>query len=464
MTRFALLFVALVAVALPATAGAATFHGVVIAKDSARKALVTASKNGTVRTVRVRVGLNRLGVGRLVAVRAAKLPDGTFSASVVKRLGKSRHAHVRGTVVRKLGARLVLSAGGSVFALRIHGKAGASKSGGLHTGDKVDCDAKLRNGGLEAREGDIDSVGHEDTLVLEGIYLSTADDGTIELAVVHKGRVLVSVPPDGMDVPTFDPGDEIALVVSIGEGGSFTLVKAENENDSEDEEGDGGVSKDEFSVVGVLASVTDASVAVKVENRTEPLRCGVPSGYDLTGFAVGQRVYMSCKYRDGRFVLLLLKRKEEAPPASDYFAVQGTLSDLGSDHVSVDVDGQEEPVTCAVPAGVGLVGFSVGDTVKMYCWKKEGGPVLKALVSDTAFIGADGTSWFVVEGTVAELDASHVSVDADGHGDPVTCAVAPGADLTAFHVGDQVTMKCTLGDGGFRLKLLKSDTAQYERV
>jgi hypothetical protein len=463
MKRFALLFVALVAVALPATAGAATFHGVVIAKDSARKALVTASKNGTVRTVRVRAGLNRLGVGRLVAVRAAKLPDGTFSASLVKRLGKSRHAHVRGTVVRRLGARLVLSAGGSVFALRVRGKAGASESGGLHAGDKIDCDAKLHNGGLEARDGDIDSVGHEDTLVLEGIYLSTADDGTIELAVVHKGRVLVTV-PDGMDVPTFDPGDEIALVVSIHEGGSFTLVKAENENDSEDEDGDGGVSKDEFSVVGVLASVTDASVAVKVENRTEPLRCGVLNGYDLTGFAVGQRVYMSCKYRDGRFVLLLLKRKEEAPPASDYFAVQGTLSDLGSDHVSVDVDGQEEPVTCAVPAGVDLVGFTVGDTVKMYCWRKDGAPVLKALVSDTAFIGGDGTSWFVVEGTVAELDASHVSVDADGHDDPVTCAVAAGADLTAFHVGDQVTMKCTLGDGGFRLKLLKSDTAQYERV
>jgi hypothetical protein len=462
MKRFALLFVVVIAVALPATAGAATFRGVVIAKDSARKALVTASRNGTVRTVRVRAGLTRVGVGRLVAIHAANLPDGTFSASLIKPLGKKRQVHVRGTVVRRLGARLVLSAGGSVFALRVRGKAAASDGGELNPGDKVDCDAKLRHGGLETREGDIGDVGHEDSLVLEGIYLSTADDGTIELAVVHRGRVLVTV-PDGMDVPAFEPGDEVALVVSIGEGGSFTLVKAENENDAEDEDGDGGVSKDEFAVVGSLASVTDGSVAVKVEHRTEPVRCAVPSGFDLTGFAAGQRVYMSCKYRDGRFVLLLLKRKDESPPA-DYLTVEGTISQLDSSHVSVDVDGHEEPVTCSVPASIDLIGFAVGVSVKMYCWNREGGPVLKAMSSDSASIGLDGSSWFMVEGDLLEVDTAHVSVDADGHDSPVTCSVAPGADLSAFAVGDRVAMKCKLADGGFRLKLLKSDSAQYELV
>ena len=124
MKRLALLFaaaIAVVVIALPATAGAATFRGVVIAKDSARKALVTASSNGTVRTVRVHAGFKRVGVGGRVAVRAAKLPDGTFSASTVKSLGKTTRARVRGTVVKRLGARLVISAGGSVFALRIRG-------------------------------------------------------------------------------------------------------------------------------------------------------------------------------------------------------------------------------------------------------------------------------------------------------------------------------------------------------
>jgi hypothetical protein len=461
MKRFALLFasaIAVIVIALPATAGAATFRGVVIAKDSARKALVTASSHGTVRTVRVQASFKRIGVGGRVAVRAARLPDGTFSASAVKRLGKTRRAHVRGTVVKKLGARLVISAGGSVFALRVSGKTGASEgAGGLQAGDKVDCDARLKNGSLEAGEDDIDEIGHDDHLVLEGIYLDTADDGTIELAVVHRGRVYVTV-PDGMDVPAFAPGDEVALEVTINEDGSFTLVSADNEDDDE-----GGISKDEFSVVGILASLTGDAVAVKVEGRVEPVRCTLPAEFDPAGFAAGQSVYMSCKYHDGRFVLLSL-RKKDGTPTGDYFSVEGMLSELDSSHVSVEVDGQEQPVTCAVPAGIDLLGFAVGEDVKMYCWKKDGGFVLKALLSDHASIGADGSSWFYLDGEILDVNSAHVSIQADGHASPVTCAVAAGADLSGFHVGDQVTMKCKFVEGGFRLKLLKSDTAQYELV
>jgi sRNA-binding protein len=37
-----------------------------------------------------------------------------------------------------------------------------------------------------------------------------------------------------------------------------------------------------------------------------------------------------------------------------------------------------------------------------------------------------------------------------------------GADLNAFHVGDEVTMKCKLIGEGFKLKLLESATAHYE--
>ena len=48
MKRYALLLaasIAALALVLPATAGAATFRGAVVAKDAARKALVTASKH-----------------------------------------------------------------------------------------------------------------------------------------------------------------------------------------------------------------------------------------------------------------------------------------------------------------------------------------------------------------------------------------------------------------------------------
>ena len=235
MKRYLLLLtasIAALAVVLPATAGAATFRGAVVAKDSARKALVTASKDGTVRTVRLHTNFNRFRVGSNVAVRGVKLPDGTFSAAAVRRLGKARGTHVRGTVVRQLAGRLVMSAGGSVFALRVAGKQSAAE-GGFKPGDKLDCNVHFKGGSPETRKDGVKKVGHDGQLVLEGIYLSTDEDGTIELAVIHNGRVFVNV-PDDVDVPVFEAGDEIALVVTVEDDGSFTLVKGESENDPGD--------------------------------------------------------------------------------------------------------------------------------------------------------------------------------------------------------------------------------------
>ena len=320
MKRYLLLLaasIAALAVVLPATAGAATFRGAVVAKDAARKALVTASKDGTVRTVRLHTNFNRFRVGRTVAVRGAKLPDGTYSAAAVRRIGKARGTHVRGTVVRQLAGRLVMSAGGSVFALRLTGKQGASEGSGLEPGDRVDCHVRFKGGNPETRNGDVDKIGHDGQLVLEGIYLSTDENGTIELAVIHKGRVFVSV-PDDVEVPDFQAGDEVALVVTVEDDGSFTLVKGESENDPGEGDDDGKVDigKEQFSVPGVLSAIGVDGLSVKVQGRPEPVRCTFkPGSVDLSGFEVGQWVYVTCKYAEGRFVLVAIKHKDAPPPA-----------------------------------------------------------------------------------------------------------------------------------------------------
>jgi hypothetical protein len=470
MKRYLLLLatsIAALAVVLPATAGAATFRGAVVAKDTARKALVTASSDGTVRTVRLHAKFNRFRVGSTVIVRGAKLPDGTYSAAAVRRLGKARGTHVRGTVVGRVGARLVMSAGGSVFALRLKGKSGASEGTGLKPGDRVDCHVRFKGGSPETRSGDVDKVGHDGQLELEGIYLATGDDGTLEVAVVHRGRVFVAV-PDDVEVPDFTAGDEIALVVTVEDDGSFTLVKARNENDQgEGDDDDGGtdIGHEQFSVPGILSAIGVDGLSVKVQERPEPVRCTFkPGSVDLTGFAVGQWVYVTCKYGEGRFVLVSIKHKDAPPPLWDYLSAVGTIDSLEAGQVSVDVDGSEEPVSCAVPVGWNLLGFVEGDTVKMYCVKGDGGAwTLKALVSDHASIAADG-SWFMVEGSIASLDAAQISVDVPERDAPVSCPIAEGADLSAFHVGDDVTMKCKLIGGGFKLKLLESATARYELI
>ena len=121
--------IAALAFALPAVAGTTTFRGVVVAKDSTRKSIVTVSRNGVVRTIRASGKLKRIQVGRMVAVQAASLPDGTFAASKLRPLGRAGQARFRATVVSAKGTTLALSAGGSVFALRVRGgKAGSARA------------------------------------------------------------------------------------------------------------------------------------------------------------------------------------------------------------------------------------------------------------------------------------------------------------------------------------------------
>jgi hypothetical protein len=455
--------IAALAVVLPATAGATTFRGAVIAKDSARKALVTASRDGTVRTVRLHTNFNRFRVGSTVAVRGVKLPDGTFSAAAVRRLGKARGTQVRGTIVRQLTARLVMSAGGSVFALRLAGKQSAAE-GGLKPGDKVECNVRFKGSSPETRRDRVDKIGHDGQLVLEGIYLSTDEEGTIELAVIRKGRVFVNV-PENIEVPEFHAGDEVALVVTVEADGSFTLVKGESENEPGEGDDDGNVDigKEQFSVPGVLSAIGVDGLSVKVQGRVEAVRCTFKTGsVDLSGYEVGQWVYVTCKYAEGRFVLVAIKHKDAPPPGDSPLGVQGTIVSLDSGEVGVEVEGSDDPVSCDVPAGMDLLGFAEGELVKMYCVKNgDGGYTLKALISDHASVSPEG-SWFIVNGTILEVNSAQVSVEVEGHPSPVTCAVVAGADLSAFHVDDQVTMKCKLIGEGFKLKLLESATAHYE--
>ncbi|MFL5939004.1 MAG: hypothetical protein ACJ75Q_01705, partial [Gaiellaceae bacterium] len=200
---------AAITVALPATAAAAKFQGVVLTKKPARHAIVTASRNGVVRTTRVRGSLARFRAGRIVAVQAAELPDGTYAASNIKLRGKTRLTRLRGSVVAASPKNLVLSAGMSVLALVFRGSASA-----LHPGDAVVVGASVSGAVLKTSPNRVHKVGHDGTLEVEGIYLATGDDGTIELAVEHRGRVFVHVPSD-MVVPEFQAGDEIALIVRV---------------------------------------------------------------------------------------------------------------------------------------------------------------------------------------------------------------------------------------------------------
>ena len=447
--------IAAIAVVLPATAGAASFTGVVIAKKQARHAVVTASKNGVVRTTRVRGALGRYRIGRHVFVRGAVLPDGTYAASKIQMLGpKARGVRVHGSVVWATAKQLVVSAGASVFSLALRGGTLApSASGGLQPGDDLDLSADVKGGALQTSADRLHKTGHSDELVLEGIYLATADDGTIELAVVHRGRVFVNVPGD-VFVPEFKPGDVIALKVKVEADGSFTLVKADDESGGGDGDGDGDhIGKHQFSVNGVLSSIDDNNVSVSAgDGDSKTVTCAVPDGFDLSGYEVGQRVVMTCKYDEGKPVLIALQKKESG---GEYLYAIGDITDLPDGSITVQGDGN--PVTCAVPDGFDLSDYAEGDSVVIKCDKEDGVWTLKGIEHRTQ--PPPPPAYLKVTGPITDLGED---ITVQGEHEPVTCAVPDGADLSGFHVSDYVSMKCVVTDDGLRLKRLQSGSSFWE--
>jgi hypothetical protein len=466
-----LVLAAAIGLMLPATANAGAFSGVVIAKNPKRQAIVTAAANGTVRTIRAPKSFRKIGLGALVLARAARLPDGTFAASWIKQLRRAEHARVRATVVKHAGRTLYLSGGNSVFAFALRRGAGAR----LHPGDRVSVSARVQKAHLFCE--DVKPTGHDGELELEGIYLST-DTGVLALAVHGRGLVQVAV-PDSLELPDVSPGDEVALVVTVEPDGSFTLVSLDNEDAGDSSEaGDDGVDMGDnwFSVTGTLSELSASSVGVDVEHHPDPVRCSVRPGTDLSGFAVGQLVEMSCKFVDGDFVLVQLRSKTAELPGdgAGSLDVKGFISELSPAAITVGVPApaftsishEGGSVSCGLKPGEDLRGFAVGDFVELQCQysKDLGRYLLTGLSSDSASLefGDDGLKqWFSLDGVLATLASTYVAVEVAHHDGPVQCSVPTGMDLRGFAAGDAVELACVNRGSGFYVKSISSGSASW---
>jgi hypothetical protein len=232
----------------PASGTAATpasWKGVVVANDTVRNAVITASAGGVVRTVRHALAARSLTLGQAVTVRARLLRDGTFRAWRIMPSGRATTAQLRGVLIRYQSGRYLVSAGGSVLAIRGREvrRTAAASTAGVRPGDKVLMTTSIAHGALTATS--VRTVGHTGSVELEGIFLGLTTTGQIRLAVAHRGEVLVTVPA-GVTLPTLSPGDELELAVTVDSAGAFTLVRlsdtevgpANDENADENDQGE----------------------------------------------------------------------------------------------------------------------------------------------------------------------------------------------------------------------------------
>ena len=238
--------------ALPATAAADTVNGVVVARDA--DSLVVAGRQAV--TLRV----NRPAAfkpGLKLRATAAKLADGSYRASAVKRRGQAGSAKLRFTLLQRAGRDALVIAGGSSFTL----KAGAVALPGAIVA------ARLKIGKGKVAVAKAKQVGQVTTLELTARFTG----GVLRL----EGGMPVAV-PGGVEL-ALEEGDEVKVLVAIGADGSFTLMAI-----------DGAIE----AYAGV-AAVSPTSITVGA------VTCAVPEDLDVSDILVGDVAYVYCSLVNG---------------------------------------------------------------------------------------------------------------------------------------------------------------------
>lgn len=248
MRRILILFslaAGLLATAAPASAATA-WKGVVVAKDAQRGTVVTASANGVVRTARSPKAAS-LKIGQRLTVTGTRLADGTFKAASVKATGRAKTTRVKAVVVRwqKVQRRLLVSAGGSTFALTRRAKVrtlSSTTDAGPQPGDQIAATVSVATGTAQATS--VTTVGQLGTIEVEGILTKLAAD-SIEFIVAKAGYVTIALPA-GFVLPTgLAVFDEVSARVSVGVDGKLTLLELESDGADTDDDNDENDENDE---------------------------------------------------------------------------------------------------------------------------------------------------------------------------------------------------------------------------
>jgi hypothetical protein len=230
---------ALVAVALPAQAGAGVFGGVVVAKHVREGTLVLAGARGVGVTVRGEAARARLG--DRVRVQGTRLRDGTVRGSALRVLSHTRSATIHGVVVRQLARASLVATGRSVITIHYPSArlvASAADHGRLAPGSVAQFQVQVGTQLVETAP--VVPLGQVASVSIEGAVVSVSP-----FVVSIEGLPVTITVPAGTTLPALAVGDRIELTVSVGAGNVFTLVAIDQSvNQDEDSGGDDGGGDD----------------------------------------------------------------------------------------------------------------------------------------------------------------------------------------------------------------------------
>ncbi len=232
---------ALVLAALyPAAAGAATFKGTVVARQSARHILVVTSKAGLVRTVHT---TSTATAGAVVSVSAAVRPDGTFTASRVAVVGHAKQAHIRGVVVARAHGVTFVSGNRSVIAVRTRRVLASVEAGTPLPGAVANIGVTIGVAGALTQTS-ATTVGQSNNIVIQATVdsLTPATATTPGSLVLKIGTETFTIPlAAGTTLPaTIVQGATVSLTISFGTDGATATGGEDDQGDDDGGDDDSG--------------------------------------------------------------------------------------------------------------------------------------------------------------------------------------------------------------------------------
>jgi hypothetical protein len=191
----------------------------------------------------------------------------------------------------------------------------------------------------------------------------------------------------------------------------------------------------------------------------------VPEGAVLPNFEPGDQVSMLVLIgRDGSFTFIRGLDESEKPAPykprpKEGFEAQGVLAEKDPYSVTVRTEGDER-VKCAVPSGMDLSIFRVGERVKVHCVSRENRDVLVKIHSNYGWVKADGTGELHAHGALTKGNGTVAVRREDGMS--MSCVVPNGVDLAHFRNGEAVKLYCRLGAEGFVFGAIYGENASLD--
>jgi len=326
--------------------------------------------------------MKRIALLALVAA-AALLPAAAEAATTWNGVVVTTDAH-RGTAV-------TASAGGLVRTVRL--QLGAPR---LRVGSRVIVSAlPLADGTFASRS--VRVTGRAASARVRGVVVSY--QRKLARTLVSAGgsvfafRTGASRTTAAVSEPK--PGDKIVADVSIKDGGSLVAASISTV-------GHAGM----VELEGIFTKLDGARLELAAVERGL-VSVAVPAGVTLPALKPGDEIKAIAQIgADGSFTLVSLDAKDGDGKGADLTGdggeveVQGAITALSPLTVAPK---EGSPVSCAVPAGVSLDGFAVGDKVELKCELTSAGLVLTKLESD--------------KGTIDVGDGEHATSDGENGND-----------------------------------------------